>query len=98
MARGIRLARRYPAVALTLAIGLLGAVLALAGAGWLVAWIFSIYALGVVIGAPLTALGYFAEFVAWTVGFGAAILYWYESQTRFGHQRPATATPAPPVE
>lgn len=47
MARGIRLARRYPAVALTLAIGLLGAVLALAGAGWLVAWIFSIYALGV---------------------------------------------------
>jgi hypothetical protein len=53
---------------------------------------------GFVIGAPLTALGYFAEFVAWTVGFGAAILYWYESQTRFGHQRPATAAPAPPVE
>ncbi|MEI5584263.1 MULTISPECIES: heavy metal translocating P-type ATPase [unclassified Agromyces] len=47
MARGIRLVRRYPAVALTLAIGLLGAVLALAGAGWLVAWIFSTYALGV---------------------------------------------------
>lgn len=47
MARGFRLVRRYPAVALTLAIGLLGAVLALAGAGWLVAWIFSIYALGV---------------------------------------------------
>lgn len=47
MARGIRLVRRYPAVALTLAIGLLGAVLAIAGAGWLVAWIFSIYALAV---------------------------------------------------
>lgn len=47
MARGIRLIRRYPVVALTLAIGLLGIVLALAGQGWLVAWIFSIYALGV---------------------------------------------------
>jgi hypothetical protein len=53
---------------------------------------------GFVIGAPLTGLGYFVEFVAWTVGFGAAILYWYESQTRFGHHRPATATPGPPVE
>lgn len=47
MARGIRLVRRYPVVALTLAIGLLGAVLALAGAGWLVAWIFSGYALAI---------------------------------------------------
>jgi cation transport ATPase len=49
MARGIRLIRRYPVVALTLAIGLLGAVLALAGAGWLVAWIFSGYALAVAV-------------------------------------------------
>lgn len=47
MARGIRLIRRYPVVALTLAIGFVGIVLALAGQGWLVAWIFSIYALGV---------------------------------------------------
>lgn len=47
MVRGIRLIRRYPVVALTLAIGLVGIVLALAGQGWLVAWIFSIYALGV---------------------------------------------------
>jgi heavy metal translocating P-type ATPase len=47
MARGIRLVRRYPAVALTLAVGVLGAVLALAGVGWLVAWIFSAYALAV---------------------------------------------------
>jgi hypothetical protein len=53
---------------------------------------------GFVIGAPLTGLGYFVEFVAWTVGFGAAILYWYESQTRFGHHTPAPATPGPPVE
>ena len=51
------LIRRYPAVALTLAIGLVGVVLALAGQVWLVAWIFSIYALGVAVGAPLlTAL------------------------------------------
>jgi hypothetical protein len=53
---------------------------------------------GFIIGGPLTGLGYLVEFVAWTVGFGAAILYWYESQTRFGHHRPATATPGPPVE
>jgi hypothetical protein len=53
---------------------------------------------GFVIGAPLAGLGYFVEFVAWTIGFGAAILYWYESQTRFGHHRPATAAPGPPVE
>jgi len=51
---------------------------------------------GFVIGAPLAGLGYFVEFVAWTVGFGAAILYWYESQTRFGHHRPAPAIPGPP--
>ena len=49
MTRGIRLIRRYPVVALTLAIGLLGAVLAIAGAGWLVAWIFSGYALAVAV-------------------------------------------------
>ncbi|WP_400996012.1 heavy metal translocating P-type ATPase [Agromyces sp. GXQ0307] len=47
MARGIRLVRRYPVVALTLAIGLAGIVLAVAGQGWLVAWIFSGYALAV---------------------------------------------------
>ena len=47
MARGMRLVRRYPVVALTVAIGVVGIVLALAGQGWLVAWIFSIYALGV---------------------------------------------------
>jgi hypothetical protein len=54
---------------------------------------------GFIIGAPLTALGYFVEYVAWTVGFGAAILAWYESQTRFGAGRRAAATPpvAPPV-
>jgi hypothetical protein len=53
---------------------------------------------GFVVGAPLAGLGYFVEFMAWTIGFGAAILYWYESQTRFGHHRPATATPGPATE
>ena len=42
---------------------------------------------GFLIGAPLTAAGYFVEYVAWTVGFGAAILYWYDAQTRFGHRQ-----------
>ncbi|GGI48092.1 heavy metal translocating P-type ATPase [Agromyces flavus] len=46
-ARPLRLIRRYPIVALTLGIGVLGIVLALTGQGWLVAWIFSIYALGI---------------------------------------------------
>ena len=45
--RSLRLIRRYPIVALTLAIGVVGIVLALAGQGWLVAWIFSVYALGI---------------------------------------------------
>jgi hypothetical protein len=46
--------------------------------------------------APLTAIGYVVEYVAWTVGFGAALLYWYETQTRFGRRpaSPATQTPA----
>ena len=35
---------------------------------------------GFFLGAPLTGIGYLAEYVAWTVGFGAALLYWYEMQ------------------
>jgi len=45
MARLLRIARRYWVVTLTLTIGLLGVVLALAGAGEAVPWIFSAYAL-----------------------------------------------------
>jgi len=46
--------------------------------------------------APLTAIGYLVEYVAWTVGFGAALLYWYETQSRLGGRRPtAPAAPAP---
>jgi hypothetical protein len=47
---------------------------------------------------PVTAVGYLVEYAAWTVGFGAALLYWYETQTRFGTRRPAAPsmpTPAP---
>ncbi|HET6672736.1 MAG TPA: heavy metal translocating P-type ATPase [Agromyces sp.] len=47
MARLVKLARRYSVVTLTLAIGILGILLAVTGQGWLVAWIFSIYALGI---------------------------------------------------
>jgi hypothetical protein len=51
---------------------------------------------GFLIGGPLTGLGYLVEYVAWTIGFGAAILYWYESQTRFGsHRHAPPPTPAP---
>ncbi len=47
MARFMKLARRYWVVTLTLAIGCLGVVLALAGAGAAVPWIFSGYALAI---------------------------------------------------
>lgn len=47
MKRIAKLARRYWVVTLTLAIGVVGIVLALAGAGWLVQWVFSAYALAV---------------------------------------------------
>jgi heavy metal translocating P-type ATPase len=47
MRRIVRLARRYWVVTLTLGIGVVGIVLALAGAGWLVQWLFSVYALAV---------------------------------------------------
>ena len=43
----VNLARRYLMVTTTLAVGLLGIVLALAGAGASVQWVFSGYALGV---------------------------------------------------
>ncbi|MEV1131502.1 heavy metal translocating P-type ATPase [Agromyces sp. NPDC049794] len=43
----LKLARRYWAVTLTLAVGLTGIVLALAGAGEAVPWLFGVYALGV---------------------------------------------------
>lgn len=45
----LRLARRYWVVTLTLALGVLGIVLAAVGVGEVVQWIFSIYALGIAV-------------------------------------------------
>lgn len=47
MARLVRLVRAYPVVAVTVAVGLAGLALALAGAGTAVRWLFSAYALGI---------------------------------------------------
>lgn len=52
---------------------------------------------GFFLGAPLTGLGYVIEYIAWTVGFGAALLYWYEVQPGFGRRR-QTVPPAPPAD
>jgi hypothetical protein len=52
---------------------------------------------GFFLGAPLTGIGYLLEYVAWTVGFGAALLYWYEMQPGFWPRRKvATESVAPP--
>jgi hypothetical protein len=48
---------------------------------------------GFLVGAPLTALGYIVEYVAWTVGFGATILALYEAQTHGGRGRSVPGTP-----
>ena len=42
------------------------------------------------LGFPLAALGYFVEYVAWTIGFGAAILVWLH------RRRPELHVPALP--
>jgi hypothetical protein len=47
---------------------------------------------GSLLGTPLTALGLIVEYAAWTVGFGAAIIALYETQTRFGSRRAAPVT------
>ena len=45
---------------------------------------------GGLLGFPLAALGYFVEYVAWTIGFGAAILVWLH------RRRPEVRVPALP--
>jgi hypothetical protein len=60
----------YAAVAI--GVGAIGVMTLLGKLGGLAAGFF--------IGAPLTGIGYVIEYVAWTVGFGAALLYWYEMQ------------------
>lgn len=47
MARIVRLAVRYRVVALTIAIGVIGIILAVSGAGAAVQWLFSVYALAI---------------------------------------------------
>jgi hypothetical protein len=47
---------------------------------------------GFVLGGPLVALGYLVEYVAWTVGFGAAILVTVDWQ-RERRARVSSATP-----
>jgi hypothetical protein len=44
-------------------------------------------------GFPIYAVGYLIEYLAWTVGFGAAIQTWI--QMRRGPVSPAMSTPAP---
>lgn len=53
---------------------------------------------GFLVGAPLAALGYFVEYVAWTIGLGAIILAWLETQSRFGSRTNATPPPPAPAE
>ena len=50
---------------------------------------------GFIVGAPLSAVGYLVEYVAWTIGFGAAILAWHESQPRFHRRGESPAAGAP---
>ncbi|MBI2188210.1 MAG: polymer-forming cytoskeletal protein [Acidobacteria bacterium] len=84
-----RLGRREPGPYAAFAIGVvtIGAVTLIAKLAALV---------GGFLLAPLTVIGYILEYIAWTVGFGAALLYWYETQTRFGTRR-ATPPAAPPT-
>jgi len=46
------------------------------------------------LGAPLTAVGYLVEYVAWTIGFGAAILAWL--QMRRSPAAPIASAPPEP--
>jgi hypothetical protein len=49
-------------------------------------------AFGAVVAGPLTAIGYLAEYVAWTVGIGAGILTWHSM--RHGASPAVGAAPA----
>lgn len=49
---------------------------------------------GGVIGVPLAGLGYLVEYLAWTIGFGALILTWFD---RRHAPAPEPATPPPPI-
>ncbi|HEY3231645.1 MAG TPA: polymer-forming cytoskeletal protein [Roseiflexaceae bacterium] len=53
---------------------------------------------GFLIGAPISAVGYLVEYIAWTIGFGATILTWFETQrgTRLAAPTVPPAAPAQP--
>ena len=85
----------YSAVAIgVVAIGLMTLLGKLAG-----------LAIGFFVALPLTGIGYLLEYVAWTMGFGAALLHWYEMQpgwvgrrrTRSGDPDPGSPLPDPGV-
>jgi hypothetical protein len=57
----------------------------------LVAKLVSIPA-GFIVGMPFTFVGYVIEYLAWTMGFGAAILAWFNLR-----KRPASPPIAPPI-
>jgi hypothetical protein len=52
------------------------------------------FAFGLVLAGPLIAIGYLAEYLAWTVGIGAAILTWLSMRH---HRAPAAAGAAPAI-
>ena len=47
---------------------------------------------GFLVGMPFTFVGYLVEYLAWTVGFGAAILAWFNLR-----RRPASHPIAPAI-
>jgi hypothetical protein len=51
-------------------------------------------AFGLVLAGPLIAIGYLAEYLAWTVGIGAVILTWLSMRH---HRAPAAAGAAPAI-
>lgn len=53
---------------------------------------------GFFFGAPLTGFGYLVEYVAWTVGLGAAVMVWYGSRQLRKPSAPATVPPPLPAE
>jgi hypothetical protein len=48
---------------------------------------------GGILGVPLVAMGYLVEYVAWTIGFGAVILAWFEHRRGVNSNVPPAAAP-----
>jgi hypothetical protein len=59
-------------VVVVVAITLVARLIALAGG----------FVLGLTVAGPLTAVGYLAEYAAWTVGIGAVVLTWLSTRRR----------------